>query len=110
MCRALQVLCAAPDRAALDVLKRAVVSAEYELTGGATSAEDLMAQLDDLKPDAVVVDAGLSDTLEAVRAVHPSIRIVLIGATSEVADDSVERVDDARSAVLGIPRPGGPVR
>jgi DNA-binding NarL/FixJ family response regulator len=111
MCRALQVLCAAPGRERLGELKRATVSAEYELTGGVTDAESLLAQVEELEPDAVVADAGLgTEAIEALRAAYPSLRIVVVGAEAEAADESVARDEDVRSAVLGIPRPGGPVR
>jgi DNA-binding NarL/FixJ family response regulator len=111
VCRALKVLCAAADRERLSGLKRATVSVEYELAGGATDGRELLAQVEALEPDAVVVDAGLGiGAVEALRASYPSLRIVLVGAEAEAADDWVERDEDVRAAVLGIPRPGGPVR
>ena len=109
MCRALKVLCAAPGREALTSLKYAAVSKEYELTGGATTLEGLLEQIDELEPDAVVIDAALAGGIEAVRAAHPSLRIVALGTSSEAADESVSSADDVRGAVLGLPRPGGPV-
>ncbi len=110
MCRALKVLCAAPGHERLTELKYAAVSKEYELTGGATDAEELLRQIDELEPDAVVVTAELAGAIEAVRAAHPSLRIVAVGAEAEAADDWVEDVQEVRSAVLGLRRPGGPVR
>ena len=109
MCRALQVLCAAPDRDALLELKRAVVSKEYELTGGATDPADLLRQVEDREPDAVVLDAGLLDAIEPLRAAYPSVRVILVGAESDAADEWVTDAADAKAAVLGMPRPGGPV-
>ncbi len=110
MCRALHVLCGAADRESLAALKRHVVSKEYELTGGATTAEELLGQVVELEPDAVVLDAALVSAAERLRAEHPSIRLIMVGVESEAADDWVERAEDARAAVLGLPRPGGPVR
>ncbi|MEX2459152.1 MAG: hypothetical protein WD770_09215 [Actinomycetota bacterium] len=111
MCRALQVLCAAADRDRLGELKRAAVSVEYELTGGATDPESLLAQVEELEPDAVVVDGSLGmEAIEALRAAYPSLRIVVVGVEAEAADDWVRGDEDVRAAVLGIPRPGGPVR
>ena len=109
MCRALKVLCAAPDREALQALKMAAVSKEYELTGGATDAEELLRQTEDLEPDAVVVHAALAGALEQLRAQYPSLRTVLVGAESDAADVSVADPDAVRAAVLGLPGPGGPV-
>jgi hypothetical protein len=109
VCRALKVLCAAPDRERLSALKYAAVSKEYELTGGATDADELMRQIDDLQPDAVVVASELVGAIEAVRAAYPSLRIVAVGAEAEAADEWVGSQEEVRAAVLGLPRPGGPV-
>jgi hypothetical protein len=109
VCRALKVLCAAPDRERLTALKYAAVSKEYELTGGATDAEALLRQIEELEPDAVVVAHELAGAIEAVRASYPSLRIVVVGAEAEAADESVADLQGVRSAVLGLPRPGGPV-
>ena len=42
MCRALLVVCLAPDRDALMELKRATVGTEWELTPGATTSTTLV--------------------------------------------------------------------
>ena len=39
MCRALKILCAAPDAESLRALKSATVSASWELVGGASTAD-----------------------------------------------------------------------
>jgi len=59
VCRALTVLCAAPGRARMVELKRAAVAQEWELTGGATSVDELAAQVADLRPDVLVIDSAL---------------------------------------------------
>lgn len=110
MCRALSVLCAAPDRTRLSELKRAAVATEWELTGGATSLEELSAQVADLRPDIVVVDAALGpDAVSRAREAKPGVRVVGLGAVPQ-ADDQASSLDEVRAAILGLPRPGGPVR
>jgi hypothetical protein len=109
VCRALKVLCAAADREALTALKRAAVSKEYELTGGATDEGQLLAQVEELEPDAVVIGSELAGAIERVRALYPSLRLVAVGAESEAADAWVADPGEVRSAVLGLSRPGGPV-
>jgi DNA-binding NarL/FixJ family response regulator len=109
MCRALKVLCAAPTVQALSELKRACVAATWELVGGATTTEELVAQLDEWEPDVLVVDAGLGEeAVRAVRATRPSIRIVGLGPVPG-ADEKSASLDGIRSSILGLPRPGGPV-
>lgn len=109
MCRALRVLCVAPDAAALAELKRASVSADWELARGAAGEEQAMAQLEDEEPHVVVAFGELGDLVQRVRAANPFLRIVtdrdVPGASVVVA--SLEQI---RSAVRGLPRPGGPVR
>lgn len=110
MCRALTVLCAAPDRERLSALKGAAVSAHWELVGGALTVDELVKQLDEFKPDVVVVDATLGPEAGALaRDVRPGVRVVSLGSMPG-ADVEAAAADDVRAAVLGIPPPGGPVR
>lgn len=110
MCRALSVLCAAVDRATLSELKRAAVATEWELAGGATSLDELSAQVTDLRPDIVVVDAALGpDAVTRAREAKPGVRVVCVGPLPG-ADDHAASLDEVRAAILGLPRPGGPVR
>lgn len=109
MCRALKVLCAAPTVQALNELKRACVAATWELVGGAATAKELIAQLDEWEPDVLVVHAGLGDeVVGTVRAARPSIRIVSLGRMSG-ADEMAGSIGELRSSILGLSRPGGPV-
>jgi len=109
MCRALRVLCAAPDRARLDLLKRASVSAHWELVGGATSVGELEVQTAEWRPDVVVMEAALGGgAVRAVRATRPAARIVSVGPLAG-ADAQAGSLDGIRQAVMGVPRPGGPV-
>jgi hypothetical protein len=110
MCRTLRVLCAAstPDR--LAELKRASVSVHWELVGGATSMAELLLQIEEWKPDVLVVHAGLAaEAVGAVRGMGKRVRIVAIGEVAG-ADEHAESLQDVRQAILGLPPPGGPVR
>jgi hypothetical protein len=110
MCRALTILCAAPDRTRLGELKRAAVAQEWELTGGATSVEDLGSQVTDLGPDVVVIDAALgTQAVDACRVGKPGVRVVSVGPLAG-ADEEAASLEEVRAAILGLPRPGGPVR
>ncbi len=109
MCRALKVLCVAPDAEALAALKRAASSADWELSPGATDEAEALEQLGSERPHVVVVFGAFGGFVERALERHPFIRIVsdrdLPGAT--VVATSLEEV---RGAVIGMPRPGGPVR
>jgi hypothetical protein len=110
MCRALRVLCAAIDRARLGELKRASVAVEWELAGGATSLDEVEAQVTDLRPDVIVVDAVLgAEAVARAKEAKPGIRVVSVGPLPE-ADEEAASLDEVRAAILGLPRPGGPVR
>jgi hypothetical protein len=108
VCRALKVLCVAEDEAALTALKRATVSADWELAPGATDAAEALRQLHAERPHVVVAFGPFEAFVERAREALPAVRIVadrdLPGAT--VVATSLEEV---RGAVLGRPRPGGPV-
>ena len=109
MCRALKVLCVAPDRQALGALKRASVSAEWELAPGATTEDDALTQLEAERPHVLVVFGGFEGLVSRAREGWPYLRIIcdrdLPGAT--VVATAPEEI---RDAVKGLPRPGGPVR
>jgi chemotaxis response regulator CheB len=111
MCRALKVLCAASGRDRLIELKKATVSTNWELVGGAPSLEELPGQLESWRPDVVVIDETLgADAVTAVRSALDRVRVVVVGTSIEGADDTAASFDDVRAAVLGLPKPGGPVR
>lgn len=109
MCRALKVLCVASDPEALAALKRASVSADWELAPGATTEAEALAQLHEERPHFVVAFGDFERFVVQARAAYPLLRIVvdrdLPGAT--VVATSLEEV---RSALKELPRPGGPVR
>jgi hypothetical protein len=105
MCGALVVLCVAEDAEALAELKRAAVSAAWELAPGATSSEEALRQLREEGPHVVVAFGDFAGFVAAAREAHPLLRIVtdrdLPGAT--VVATSLEEV---RAAVTGRTRPG----
>ena len=110
MCRALKVLCVAPGRERLGELKRATVSTNWELVGGAASLEEVAAQAESWSPDVVVIDAEMGlEAVDAVRSKLERARIVSVGGPLPGADDVAASLEDVRAAVLGLPRPGGPV-
>jgi hypothetical protein len=109
MCRALKVLCVAPDGDGLRALKLAAVSAEWELAPGATSEEAALTQVESERPHVLVVFGDFDGLVARVRESLPFIRIVadrnVPGATAVAGS-----YDDVRNLVNGLPRPGGPVR
>ncbi len=110
MCRALRVLCAATSRDELAALRRASVAAHWELVGGAITLDELVSQVDALRPDIVVMDAVFgTQGVARVRAARGRARIVTVGAQIDGADGWA-LMDGVRDAVLGMPPVGGPVR
>jgi hypothetical protein len=108
MCRALKVLCVASDAEALAALKRATVSAEWELAPGATTEADALEQLHGERPHLVVVFGDFAHLVAEAHEAFPSLRIVadrdLPGATAVATS-----LDEVRGALKELPRPGGPV-
>jgi len=103
------ILCAAPGRDELSALKRAVVSASWELVGGATSAGELLSQLEELRPDVIVVDARVSGVdLGEVRRARPAARVVVLGVIPG-ADAEAAEPGRLRDAILGVRPVVGPV-
>jgi hypothetical protein len=108
MCRALTVMCVAEDEGSLTALKRAAVSAEWELTPGATDGSGALHQIKTERPHVLVVFGEFTELLATVRERSPAVRVIsdrdAPGVT--VVATSLEEV---RGLVLGLPRPGGPV-
>lgn len=109
MCRALKVLCVAQDAPALASLRRAAVSADWELAPGATNEPDALRQLHEERPHVVVVFGPFQGFARAAIEAYPSLRVV---ADRELPGASVVvgSLEEVRDAVKGRPRPGGPVR
>jgi hypothetical protein len=109
MCRALKVLCVAPDAEALAALKAATVAADWELCPGATDLRGALDQIDVERPHLLVAFGDFEELVALVAERFPGMRIVTDrdapGAT--VVATSLE---DVRGLLRGQPRPGGPVR
>lgn len=105
MCRALKVLCVASDREALRALKRAAVSAEWELAPGATEEGDAMRQLHEERPHVLVVTGGFDALVRRALDAFPGLRVIADRDTSGAAA-VVASLDEVRDAVLGRSRPG----
>src|SRR3954468_21193653 len=110
--RALQVVCVAPDREPPGELKRATVGTDWELTPGALSATEAVAQIEDRSAHIVVVSGpSAREVVAAIRDRWPWMRIVVVGSEPvEGASVLVGSLHEVREAVKGLPSPGGPVR
>jgi hypothetical protein len=108
VCRALKVLCVAEDAAGLAALKAAAVTAEWELSPGATDLRGALDQIDVERPHCLVAFGPYEDLVALAHTRFPGMRIVTDrdapGAT--VVATSLE---DVRGLLRGQPRPGGPV-
>jgi hypothetical protein len=105
-CLALLVVCAAADRESLQTLKRAAVSAEWELTPGATTVEEALAQVGERGAHVLVV-WGIEGLAEEARRRFPGVRIVVLDVPSsgDPLTVPVMALEDVRAAV-----PWGPSR
>jgi len=109
MCRAVKVMCVAPDAASLAALKRAAVGAEWELTAGATEIRSALDQIDIERPHALVVFGPFELLVALVSERFPGLRIVT-DRDSPGASAVARSADDVRDLLTELPRPGGPVR
>jgi hypothetical protein len=103
------VLCVAPDEASLAELRRAAVSAEWELAPGALTEADAIGAIDAERPHVVVVFGAFDRLVALVAERFPAVRIVadrdLPGATAVATS-----LSEVRGLVKELPRPGGPIR
>ena len=108
MCRAVKVLCVAADPSSLEALKRASVSAEWELCPGATDLRSALDQIDVERPHMLVAFGPFEDLVVLVSERLPGMRIVTDretpGATAVAAS-----LEEVRDLLRSQPRPGGPV-
>lgn len=109
MCRAAKVLCVATDDETLGALKRATVSAEWELAGGAIGVPEAIAQLEDERPHALVAFGPFEELVAFARERLPSLRVVT-DRDLPGTDVAVTSLSEVRDAIRGRSRPGGPVR
>ncbi|CAN5676547.1 hypothetical protein BH18ACT17_BH18ACT17_02940 [soil metagenome] len=108
VCRALLVLCVAEDRNSLAALKNETVSAEWELTPGATDMRSALDQIDAERPHVLVAFGDQAELVGIVRDRFPAMRIVTDRDTPG-ATEVATSLGEVRGLVLGQPRPGGPV-
>jgi len=98
----------AEDATALGELKRATVSAEWELAPGATTEREAIRQLHAERPHVLVVFGAFPNLAERALEAYPFLRVVSDRATpGAVAVSSLEQV---RGVVRPAGGPGGPVR
>ena len=109
MCRAVKVLCVAPDLDALRTLKNATVSAEWELAPGAVDLRGALDQIDAERPHILVAFGPFEELVALASKRFPGMRVVTDRDTpgATVVATSME---DVRGLLHGAPRPGGPVR
>ena len=107
MCRALKVLCVAGDRSALAELKRATVSAEWELAPGATTEEEAIRQLHTERPHVLVAFGSFPGLVERALEAYPFLRVVSDRESPGAV--AVASLDQIRAAVKPSDGPGGPV-
>lgn len=109
MCRALKVLCVASDPESLMELKKAAVSAEWELAPGATNEADAIGQIDSERPHILVAFGPYERLVALVGERFPGMRVIADRDTPG-ATDVATSLGEVRGLVKGSPRPGGPVR
>jgi hypothetical protein len=107
MCRAVKVLCVAPNEEQLRALKQASVGADWELCPGATDLRGALDQIDVERPHHLVVFGAFEELVALVAERFPGMRIVtdrpMQGATA------VASMTDVRAGLRAQPLPGGPV-
>jgi hypothetical protein len=108
VCRALTVLCVAPDPDSLGQLKRAAVSADWELAPGATDLRAALDQIDAERPHVVVAFGSWDELIRLTRERFPGMRIITDRDAPE-ATAVASSLEEVRSLVKALPRPGGPV-
>jgi hypothetical protein len=108
VCRAVKVLCVATEHEALMALKRAAVSADWELSPGAIDLREALDQLDVERPHALVAFGPFEQLVALAAERFPAMRVVTDrdapGATAVAPS-----LDDVRGLLAARPRPGGPV-
>jgi hypothetical protein len=110
VCRALVVVCLAPDEESLRALKRAAVAPDWELAPGATTTTEAVAQIEERRAHVLVAMGPVDEAVRAVRERWPGLRVVVVGGDGGGATVAVASLDGVRDAVRGLPPAGGPVR
>jgi hypothetical protein len=108
VCRALKVLCVATDEGALQALRQATTTADWELTSGATNETDALGLIDAERPHAMVVFGDFERLVLLARDRFPAMRIVTDRDTPGTNAVAASR-DDVRVLLRSLGRPGGPI-
>jgi hypothetical protein len=101
-------LCVAPDPGSLDALKKATVSADWELCPGAVNETDALAVIDVDRPHALVAFGAFENLVALVHERFPGMRIV-VDRDTPGATEVASSLEDIRGLLRASPRPGGPV-
>jgi len=109
MCRAMKVLCVATDPASLTELKKAAVSAGWELAPGATDEAGAIGQIDAERPHVLVAFGPYQRLVALVSERFPGMRVIA-DRDAPGATEVATSLDEVRGLIKGSPRPGGPVR
>jgi hypothetical protein len=105
----LKVLCVASDAESLMALKNAAVSAEWELTPGATDEADAAGQIDADRPHIMIVFGSFDRLVQLAAGRFPGMRVITDRDTPG-ATEVATSLDEVRGLIKGSSRPGGPVR
>jgi hypothetical protein len=108
VCRALKVLCVATDEGALQALRQATTTADWELTSGATNETDALGLIDSERPHTMVVFGDFERLVLLARDRFPAMRIVTDRDTPGTNAVAASR-DDVRALLRSLGRPGGPI-
>jgi hypothetical protein len=108
VCRALKVLCVATDEGALQALRQATTTADWELTSGATNETDALGLIDSERPHTMVVFGDFERLVLLARDRFPAMRIVTDRDTPGTNAVAASR-DDVRVLLRSLGRPGGPI-
>jgi hypothetical protein len=108
VCRALKVLCVAPDDHTLAALRAATVSAEWELTPGATTETDALAVIDVERPQVLVAFGPYDALLALVRERFRGLRILADRDTPGASAVAIS-FEQVRGSIRDLPGAGGPV-
>lgn len=108
MCRAIKVLPVATDGTPLSELMHAAVGVAWELMPGATSSEEALKKIIEDRPHVLVVWGPDEGLVRAAKERIPGLRTISSDPDSG-ADSIVNSLEEIREAILGLPRPGGPV-
>lgn len=109
MCFAVRIVVAAPTRERRMELRRAAVSAEWEVVADADSAEQAVAKVRALRAQILVVDAAaaaprLQDMTAQLASLRPRVFLVgvgeVAGADASVAEDDLADLRDVLAELL----------